>query len=135
MAIVSRPVADIVGDASKRVVPMFSAAKDYTLNAARMFHTFLGKYPPLKMFVYSVVATSAIPIATFIGFTSLTLGGTLAFAGTGVALVQGGILAFCGFILFWFLVGAFILACIASFWLCAIWLALQIGKRVEESLK
>ncbi|KAI8805272.1 hypothetical protein BJ742DRAFT_820733 [Cladochytrium replicatum] len=134
MAVNSKPVTSMVSDASQKVGPALAAAKDYAVSTALSAHAFLGKYPPLKIFVYSVAATSAIPVATFVGFTSLTLGACMAVAGTGVALVQGGFLAFSGFVLFWFLAGAFILACIATFWLSAIYFAFQVGKRLENSL-
>ena len=42
----------------------------------------LRRYPPIKAFVYTLVATSAIPIAVFTGYCATTFTGIMAVAGS-----------------------------------------------------
>jgi hypothetical protein len=66
--------------------------------------------------VYSVAATSAVPLSVFTGYTMTTFGGLVAVSGTIVAFVQGGFVVFGLFVLSWFLLAAFIVSVVASFW-------------------
>ncbi|KAJ3309018.1 hypothetical protein HDU76_003749 [Blyttiomyces sp. JEL0837] len=121
-----------IGDSSvKRIMPIANSAKDLAVAGLVTSKAVLDKYPPIKAFVYTLAATSAIPLAVFAGFAGATLTGALAVAGTGVAVVQGGFLAFGGFILFFFLAGAFIVTSIATFWFTAAYFAFQVAKSIE----
>ncbi|KAI9330348.1 hypothetical protein DFJ73DRAFT_800078 [Zopfochytrium polystomum] len=126
-------VHSTVDAAIRQITPIAVVAKDYTFAAAGVAKSILDRYPPLKVFVYTLTATSAIPLAVFFGYLAITLAICLSIAGTGVALVQGGFALFAGFVLFWFLAGAFVLTCIVTFWLTAGYLAFQAAKAVERA--
>ncbi|KAI9366859.1 hypothetical protein DFJ73DRAFT_772022 [Zopfochytrium polystomum] len=116
-----------------QVTPIAVGIKDLTFTTARLAKGVLDRYPLLKAFVYTLTATSAVPIATFVGFLAVTLAVCLSVAGTGVVLVQGGFTVVAGFVLFWFLAGAFVLTCIATFWLTAGYVAYQGAKAIDRA--
>ncbi|KAJ3186209.1 hypothetical protein HDU85_007649 [Gaertneriomyces sp. JEL0708] len=121
----------LVQSAAGRVMPLVGAAQSVALQTYTTSRAVLNKYPPLKAFVYTLAAASAIPVSVFTGYALSAGAVVFGVAGTGAALVQGGVLAFGGFFLFWFLAGAFILACIAAFWFSLAYFAYQIAKRIE----
>ncbi len=51
--------------------------------------------------------------------------------GTGIAVVQGGFLAFGAFVLSWFLIAALVIACIVTFWFTLAYFALEVAKKIE----
>ncbi|KAI8912357.1 hypothetical protein DFJ77DRAFT_468084 [Powellomyces hirtus] len=116
---------------TSRAGPLMSTAQAYAGSALSTSKAILDRYPPLKAFVYTIGGASAIPLAVFTGYGAATGAMILGVAGTGVAMVQGGFLAFGGFVLFWFLAGAFILAAIATFWFTLAYFAYQVAKRIE----
>ncbi|KAJ3086871.1 hypothetical protein HK102_012310 [Quaeritorhiza haematococci] len=130
MALLSKP-ANTVALVQAQVGPLVSTIKNYAVSSFVATKAILDKYPPIKAFVYTLGAASAVPVACFTGYGAVTLGGCLAVAGTGVTLVQGGIMAFGGFILFWFLAGALVLASIVTFWFTAAYFAFQVAKKIE----
>lgn len=73
---------------------------------------------------------SAIPLAIFVGVSMAS--GTVVFAtaGTGIALVQGSIMAFGGFILSFWLVGALIFAGLATSWFVAGYFGIKAAKKL-----
>lgn len=89
--------------------------------------------PPhsLQAFVYTLVSASAVPVACFSGYVAMTGGGVLAVASTGAAMVQAGFMAFGAFAVSWFLLGAFILASVLTFWFTLAWVAFQLAKKLE----
>ncbi|KAI8589298.1 hypothetical protein BDZ88DRAFT_418379 [Geranomyces variabilis] len=121
----------LVQSITGRVGPALSTVQSYAGTALSTSKAILDRYPPVKAFVYTIAGASAVPIAIFTGYGAATGAMVLGVAGTGVAMVQGGFLAFGGFILFWFLAGAFILAAIATFWFTLAYFAYQVAKRLE----
>ncbi|KAJ3200850.1 hypothetical protein HDU67_001763 [Dinochytrium kinnereticum] len=119
----------------ERLAPVASAAHGYASTAASFAKAFLDKYPPIKAFVYTLAGTSAVPLAVFLGWAGIVLTICLAIAGTGVAFVQGGFMVFGGFILFWFLAGAFIFTAIATFWFTAAYFAYKVAQAIDRSSK
>ncbi|KAJ3105472.1 hypothetical protein HDU97_008088 [Phlyctochytrium planicorne] len=117
----------------ERAGPVVSAVQTYTYAGVSYAKAILDRYPPLKAFVYTLAGTSAIPLAVFMAYAGIILAICLSVAGTGVALVQGGFMVFGGFVLFWFLAGAFIFTSIATFWFTAAYFAFQVAKAIERS--
>lgn len=95
-------------------MPVVAKAKASAVTSFKQSQQVVEQYPPLKAFVVALAALSAIPLAIFLAFGATTGAVVLGIAGTGVALVQGSLLAFGGFFLFWFLIGALFFAGIAS---------------------
>ncbi|TPX41971.1 hypothetical protein SeMB42_g03117 [Synchytrium endobioticum] len=116
---VQKPVHDTKSALERyraQVVPIVHALRDY---AKAVFHyvvRMVDEYPPLKAFMYSLAASSAIPLAVFAGYSTITFLGAGAVAVTGLALVQGGFVLFGAFWLFWFLLGSVAVALITTFW-------------------
>ncbi|KND02001.1 uncharacterized protein SPPG_02507 [Spizellomyces punctatus DAOM BR117] len=124
-------ISALVQSASGRVLPLISTAQSYAIATLSTSKAILDRYPPLKAFVYTLGGAAAVPLAVFTGYGAATGAVVLGVAGTAVTFVQGGFLAFGGFILFWFLAGAFVLASILTFWFTLAYFAFQVAKRLE----
>ncbi|KAI8817664.1 uncharacterized protein EV422DRAFT_540464 [Fimicolochytrium jonesii] len=123
----------LVNSVAGTVLPIVQSAQGYALAVARTTKGILDAYPPVKAFVYTLGGAAAIPLAVFTTYGAATGAIVVGVAGTGVALVQGGFLAFGGFVLFWFLLGALIFAAISAFWFTVAYFAYQVAKRLEGS--
>ncbi|KAJ3015650.1 hypothetical protein HKX48_004439 [Thoreauomyces humboldtii] len=132
MAIQSKVVSNsyyqqVVGTAG----PMLSTLQAYTGSAISTSKAILDRYPPVKAFVYTIGATAAVPLAVFTGYGAATGAMVLGVAGTGVAMFQGGFLAFGAFWLAWWLLAALVIAAIVTFWFTLAYFAFQVAKRLE----
>ncbi|KAI8822367.1 uncharacterized protein EV422DRAFT_396002 [Fimicolochytrium jonesii] len=125
--------SSLVQSVAGQVMPLISTAQSYAVTAISTSKAILDRYPPIKAFVYTLGGAAAVPLAVFTGYGAATGAVVLGVAGTGVAMVQGGFLAFGGFVLFWFLAGALIFSAIATFWFTLAYFAFQIAKRLEGS--
>ena len=113
------------------VVPAYQQAKRTTTTAVTGFGSVLESYPVLKAFVFTMGATSAVPL---IIFAMVTLSGgafVLGLAGSTVALVQGSFLALSSFVLSFFLLGSLAVASIATFWFAAGYFGLSVVKQLR----
>ena len=116
--------------AQKQVVPAIEKTKTVAVQGFSSFVALLDRYPPLKAFVIALVLFASVPLSIFAGF-ALTSGAIVfGTAATGFAVVQGGLLAFGGFFLFWFLLGALFFAGLASFWFSAGYFGLSAAKKL-----
>ena len=111
--------------------PYVTKATQVSTHLAHQANTFLQRYPPLKAFAYSVAATSAIPVSLFAGYATSTLGGLSFIAGTTVTLIETGFLAFGAFVLSWFLLAAFVLSAIFTFWFSVVYFSYSVLKKIE----
>jgi hypothetical protein len=66
-----------------------------------------------------VIAFSAIPVLIFLSFVGTSAAVLLGIAGTSIFVVQGSVMAFAGFFLFWWLLGGLFLASVVTFWFTA----------------
>ncbi|KAI8817195.1 uncharacterized protein EV422DRAFT_542825 [Fimicolochytrium jonesii] len=123
----------LVQSVTGSVMPYLQSAQSLAVSAIYTSKAILDRYPPVKAFVYTLGGAAAVPLAVFIGYGAATGAVVLGVAGTGVAMVQGGFLAFGGFFLFWWLAGALIFASIAAFWFTLAYFAFQLAKRFEGS--
>jgi hypothetical protein len=69
-------------------------------------------------------------LTIFLGFAGFSGAIVFGIAGTGAAIVQGLALAFGGFFLFWWLVGALFFAGLATFWFTAGYFGLKTAKKL-----
>ncbi|KAI9104830.1 hypothetical protein DFS34DRAFT_645527 [Phlyctochytrium arcticum] len=124
-------ISSLVQSAAGRLTPLIRSANYYAVSTLSTSKAVLDRYPPLKAFVYTLGGAAAVPLAVFTGYGVATGAVILGIAGTAVTFVQGGFLAFGGFVLFWFLAGALILASILTFWFTLAYFAYQVAKRLE----
>ncbi|RUS29304.1 hypothetical protein BC938DRAFT_480815 [Jimgerdemannia flammicorona] len=95
------------------------------------FNDIMNRFPPLKWGVYTMAILSAIPVAMFIGFLSISFAVLSGIAAVVVSLFEGGAVLLGGAFLLptlfgagvvtFFVVGGFLLAWIASFAVTRIW--------------
>ncbi|KAI8928582.1 hypothetical protein BC831DRAFT_509925 [Entophlyctis helioformis] len=128
MAILPKPQSALISvatwshSAQQKVGPALEQARQAAIASLKYTQAVLKRYPPLMAFLVAIVLFSAIPLGTFAAF-GLTSGAiVLGTAGTGVAIVQGSLLAIAGFFLFWFLLGALFFAGLTTFWFSAAYL-------------
>ncbi|RKO83189.1 hypothetical protein BDK51DRAFT_25878 [Blyttiomyces helicus] len=129
--VIGNRIVSLFNQTSSALRPYVGMAHEGVMQAIATGKTVLDRYPPIKSFVYTLGAASAIPVAVFTGYAATSGTIIVSIAGTWVAFVQGGFLLFGAFFLFWWLLGAFIVACISSFWFTMAYLAFQVGKRIE----
>ena len=116
----------LVVSAKNAALSTATTAKDVSFTVFSFFTKILDKYPPVKACVYSLAGLCAVPLAVFTGYAGLVAAVLFTIAGTIIAITQGSFLAFGAFVLFWFLVGALILASIVTFWFTSGYFALQV---------
>jgi hypothetical protein len=116
-----------VNTAKSAAVHTAVTAKDVTVSTVFFFKELLDRYPPIKAFVYTLAGASALPLAVFTGYGLITGAIILTIAATIIGITQGGFLAFGAFVLFWFLMGALLLASILTFWFTVSYFALQVN--------
>ncbi|KAJ3077095.1 hypothetical protein HDU98_008529 [Podochytrium sp. JEL0797] len=95
---------------------VFNKAQGLAMEGWNAVSEIVDRYMPAKIFLYCLLAASAFPVAVFAAITGSTLLGCLALAGSGIAIFQGIVLAVTGFILFWFLLGAFLFSATVGGW-------------------
>ena len=118
-----------ISSAKTTAVKTAVSAKDALLSTLAFFKDILEKYPPVKAFIYTLAGAAALPVAVFTGYGLVTGAILFTIAATIIGVTQGGFLAFGAFILFWFLVGALIVASIATFVFTGSYFALQVCTR------
>ncbi|KAJ3243657.1 hypothetical protein HDU78_000270 [Chytriomyces hyalinus] len=107
-------------------------ATDYAQTSAAAVKQVLDRYPPVKAFTYAMAFTSALPVTVFAAVSGSAFLGGLATAGTGIAVFQGIVFAITGFILFWFLLGAFLISATIAFWFTLAFFGVQMAKAVSS---
>ncbi|KAJ3027726.1 UNVERIFIED_CONTAM: hypothetical protein HDU68_003258 [Siphonaria sp. JEL0065] len=120
------------GNVSVQPDEVFHKAQDFANSGAVAVKQVLDKYPPFKAFVYSFLATSALPITVFTAITGSTFLGSIAVAGTGIAVFQGLVLAITGFIVFWFLLAAFLFSGGIGVFVLVAYFGVQAAKAVAQ---
>ncbi|KAJ3311264.1 hypothetical protein HDV04_004173 [Boothiomyces sp. JEL0838] len=116
--------------AQEKLTPIVIGAKDAAISSYQTTVKILDRYPPLKAFVVSLALFSSVPISFFLGFAGISAAIILGVAGTGVVVVQGTLLAFGAFFLFWWLLGALFFAGLATFWFSAGYFGLKTAKKL-----
>ncbi|KAI9333849.1 hypothetical protein BDR26DRAFT_867844 [Obelidium mucronatum] len=79
-----------------------------------------------------MLLTSALPITVFSAITGSTFLGAIAVAGTGIAVFQGIVLAIAGFVVFWFLLAAFLISGVVGLAVVAGYFGVQAAKAVAQ---
>ncbi|KAI8899287.1 hypothetical protein BC833DRAFT_586287 [Globomyces pollinis-pini] len=97
----------------ERLAPIASSAYDVTVAGLTGVKNILDRYPPLKSLELRKISVH-----------------TLIQRGTGIAIVQGTLLAFGAFFLFWWLLAALFFAGVATFWFSASFFGLQVVKKL-----
>ncbi|KAJ3127271.1 hypothetical protein HK098_006545 [Nowakowskiella sp. JEL0407] len=126
------PWESTIESVQQHLAPYVAGVQIYSTTLFEFLRYGLEKYPALKTFLIALGGASAIPILTFLGFTGITLGSCLAIAGTIIAIIQGGIILFSSFVLFWFLLGAAIFAGFCAFWFSVAYFAVNLAKKVGD---
>ncbi|KAJ3272818.1 hypothetical protein HDV01_005246 [Terramyces sp. JEL0728] len=116
--------------AKENLTPVVVGARDAAISSYQTTVKVLDRYPPLKAFVVSLALFSSVPISFFLGFAGVSGAIVLGVAGTGIVLVQGTLLAFGAFFLFWWLLGALFFAGLATFWFSAGYFGLKTAKKL-----
>ncbi|KAJ3039823.1 hypothetical protein HDV00_011731 [Rhizophlyctis rosea] len=123
-----------VHKAQNVLTPVYQYVSKSTGYCWGVVNQLMERYPPVKAFVYSFMATAAIPTTVFTGY-SLTTGTIVGgIAGTIATVVQGCIMAFGAFFYFWWLVGAFIVASITGVCASGMWIAYSGYKMIGDSV-
>lgn len=112
------------------IEPMVTGVSNGVKSAYVTSQQLLDRYPPLKAFVFALMACSFVPLAVFLGYAAFW--GSLVFGGAAVigTVVQGSILGFGGFFLFWALLASFCAACVVTFWFSVGYFGLKTAKKI-----
>ncbi|KAJ3321075.1 hypothetical protein HDV06_004633 [Boothiomyces sp. JEL0866] len=117
--------------AQEKLTPIVVGAKDVAISSYQTtISTSKGIQSLTLAFVVSLALFSSVPISFFLGFAGISGAIILGVAGTGVVVVQGTLLAFGAFFLFWWLLGALFFAGLATFWFSAGYFGLKTAKKL-----
>ncbi|KAJ3253236.1 hypothetical protein HK104_007283 [Borealophlyctis nickersoniae] len=125
----------VVNRTKEMMAPVVSTVSGYTGWMIGVSRELMERFPPLKCFVYTMAAASAVPVSVFLGYGAATGSVVLGVAGTIVTVVQGFILAIGAFFLFWWLLGAFAVACVTTFWFSGGYLVYSAYKRIQPTIQ